>query len=197
MSIQMKCPFKYCLLLYWVGLGWIVWLGWVELSDCLIGLGWSACIALSDSTILAIFGLDGSIGLGWRLRVVRWLLILAGYLCSGGAVEWVWCLSSCSCFSCIFWSFSLTLLYPWCSLLFFSSTWVEWMGRYRLGWVGYLYCPSQPPPSINCPSQPQVPTALLNRPRYLYCPSQPAQLQILSGLGSLDINIALVNRPRY
>ena len=89
MSIQMKCPFKYCLLLYWVGLGWIVWLGWVELSDCLIGLGWSACIALSDSTILAIFGLDGSIGLGWRLRVVRWLLILAGYLCSGGAVGWV------------------------------------------------------------------------------------------------------------
>ena len=94
MSIQMKCPFKwnvhsntvfYCIGLGWVGLGCLV----VWLSGCLIGLGWSACIALSDSTILAIFGLDGSIGLGWRLRVVRWLLILAGYLCSGGAVGWV------------------------------------------------------------------------------------------------------------
>ena len=77
----------------WVFLsGWSCWVYLVPFILLLLFLLFSYFSVLS-SQLFRIGGIENAfsllIGLGCRLCLVGWQLILAGYLCSGGAVGWV------------------------------------------------------------------------------------------------------------
>ena len=108
-----------------------VQLGWLGASGGLSGL---PAFLLSSRTFLdslCIFRIGVSesafsllIGLGCRLHLIRWQLVLGRYLCLTWVVGCIRCPSSCSCSSC----FPLNFLNSFCIFHIGVSESAFWVG---------------------------------------------------------------------
>ena len=144
----------------------------------LFGLGWIEC-SIGLEYLFILSGLDWMVQLGWAVgdcvlgavAADSNLVSLFGWSCWVG-LSVIGMLLLSSCFWCFLFNSPIRGV-----LNVFSSTWVEWMGRYRLGWVGSDTC-----------------IALLNRPSY-QLPFSTAPDTYIAPVNRPDTDTVSIDRP--